>query len=376
MFQVSTVLDGDRATAVLTVEDPEAPGTPVRLKGLSPDQLPPPGRASANGAVRLLSLPGTDRRGRASTAAAVIGLRGRAVLWAPAGPDPEDTAGLPPACLQALAGAGLDAVVLDLAGVDGPARLAADLAALRRAGATGPRCDVVALGADQQGDGVRPSLARRLLHWRVRPVGRSCDLGPDDADRHRLAAPERTLVLGPAASGKSAVAEDLLAAEPEVVYLATGPPPDGGDPDWEDRVRRHRARRPQSWVTQESGELDLLRRPGPALLLDSLGTWVTGALERSGAWQRAECHDGPAESSAEPGWRDAWQREVAALVSAWRGAARRVVAVSEETGWGVVPATGSGRLFRECLGEVNRLLASEGESCLLVVAGRVVELDD
>jgi adenosylcobinamide kinase/adenosylcobinamide-phosphate guanylyltransferase len=51
-----------------------------------------------------------------------------------------------------------------------------------------------------------------------------------------------------------------------------------------------------------------------------------------------------------------------------------VVAVSDETGMGVVPATSAGRLFRDELGRLNQALAAESEETELVIAGRVVPL--
>ena len=75
-----------------------------------------------------------------------------------------------------------------------------------------------------------------------------------------------------------------------------------------------------------------------------------------------------------PDWQQQWEQEVAAVVQAWRGSARRVVAVGEETGWGVVPTSSAGRIFRDCLGELSRLLADQSERVVLVVAGRPLDL--
>jgi adenosylcobinamide kinase/adenosylcobinamide-phosphate guanylyltransferase len=66
----------------------------------------------------------------------------------------------------------------------------------------------------------------------------------------------------------------------------------------------------------------------------------------------------------------------AGLVGAWRQAGGYVVAVSDETGLGVVPATPAGRLFRDELGRLNRTLAAESEQTELVVAGRVLPLGE
>jgi adenosylcobinamide kinase/adenosylcobinamide-phosphate guanylyltransferase len=173
----------------------------------------------------------------------------------------------------------------------------------------------------------------------------------------------RTLVLGPASSGKSAFAEDLLAAEPAVVYAATGPAPGGDDAAWTARVEAHRARRPAWWRTDETGALPaLLTEPGPPLLVDALGTFVAAAMDRAGAWDDA------------PGWRAAVESEVGGVAAAWRAARRRVVAVGEEVGWGVLPAESGGTAFREVLGGLARRLAEQSERVVLVVAGRTLEL--
>ena len=167
-------------------------------------------------------------------------------------------------------------------------------------------------------------------------------------------------MLGAASSGKSAVAEALLAAEPHVDYLPTGPSPTTDDADWAARVTAHRDRRPPWWRTLEGADpAAALRDGGAPLLLDSVGTWVAEAIGRAGGWDDV------------PGWQAAVDREVDEVVDAWRQAARQVVAVGEETGWGVVPPTASGRRFRDVLGRVNRRLAAESEQVLLVVAGRV-----
>src|SRR5687767_4286605 len=93
--------------------------------------------------------------------------------------------------------------------------------------------------------------------------------------------PERagriTLILGGARSGKSRVAERLAAsAGGQVTYLATAEvPPD--DDDFASRVAEHRARRPDDWLTIETGP-DLagaLARVEGVALIDSLGTWLT-----------------------------------------------------------------------------------------------------
>ena len=161
-----------------------------------------------------------------------------------------------------------------------------------------------------------------------------------------------TLVLGGARSGKSDFAERLARADGgPVTYVATSSV--RGDPDFAERVRRHRERRPVDWLTEEPGPglLPFLEadRSGATLLIDSLGTWLA-SLEEFDA-------DGP---------------RLAQALTSRTGSA---IVVSEEVGLGVHPSTEIGGRFRDALGEVNQLVALVADRVLLVVAGRALNLE-
>lgn len=168
-----------------------------------------------------------------------------------------------------------------------------------------------------------------------------------DVGREEAAAggrPVITLVLGGVRSGKSEVAE-RLAGPGSVTYLATGLV---ADDDFAARVARHRARRPAGWQTIEEPRAVpqvLARLHGP-VLLDALGTWIAND----------PCAD------------------VDALLDSLTGRPGDTVVVSEEVGLGVHPPTEVGRNFADRLGEANRRVAEVADRCLLVVAGRVLEL--
>lgn len=184
---------------------------------------------------------------------------------------------------------------------------------------------------------------------------------------HEAAAhlrPERrVLVLGGARSGKSRHAERLLERYPEVTYIATGASPAEDDPEWAERVRLHRERRPSHWHTVETGDLaTALREARTPVLVDCIGTWLARILDEAGAWDDAD------------GWRDRVEERVCEMLDALREATTVVVAVSNEVGSGVVPATPAGRLFRDVLGSLNRRVAEASDSVLLVVAGRALTL--
>ncbi len=314
---------------------------------------------------------------------------GRRLLYA------TDTGALPAPTRDAVAGTGYDLVLLeatfgDRAGPGHPARashadhldladLAAELTALRANGAVGPGTDVVAVHLSHHSP---PHLAERLARLGARVVPDGTELvagtpGPDGAARTGP-GPHRTLVVGGARSGKSHVAERLLAGEPAVTYVATGPTPSDADPEWARRVRAHVDRRPSTWTTLETTDLAAALRGADApVLVDCLGTWLTAVLDDAGAWD-AELDDAGAWDAESPAadalWRARFQAHVDDLVEAWHTVRVPVVLVTNEVGSGVVPATASGRLFQDELGRLNTRLSLASERVLLVVAGRTLDL--
>ncbi|MFD6393104.1 bifunctional adenosylcobinamide kinase/adenosylcobinamide-phosphate guanylyltransferase [Nocardia sp. NPDC060259] len=171
--------------------------------------------------------------------------------------------------------------------------------------------------------------------------------------------PVRTLVLGGARSGKSAFAENLVADAPAVRYLATAVL-DPADHDFADRIAGHRERRPAHWSTVENTEpATVLATEAPATLLDDIGTWLTARLDARAAW------DAPRGTVAP---------DCDVLVAAVDAYRQRLVIVSPEVGMGVIPATRSGRLFRDEIGTLNQRLARVCDEAFLIVAGLPVRL--
>jgi len=315
-----------------------------------PAGLPQPGRVPDGRELALL----TGHRVRAvaldapGTGYAVTGPDGHRLLYLPPGGAP---AGLEePAEQYAM-------VLLDVVGRPDA------LARLREVGAVGPTTDVVAVHLDHdvpQGGELRRRLA--AAGARAVPDGATLEVGAyeDVPD-----VPRRALVLGGARSGKSVEAERRLESFPEVLYVATGGSR-GGDTEWAARVSLHQERRPGSWRTVETCDLvPLLKDDGPPLLIDCLSLWLTDAMDAVGAWDDAEWADG-----GERALRD----RVRELTDAVRETRRSLVAVSNEVGSGIVPATASGRRYRDELGRLNAAFARECEQVLLVVAGQAVVL--
>lgn len=160
-----------------------------------------------------------------------------------------------------------------------------------------------------------------------------------------------TLVLGGARSGKSELAERVLARHGDrLVYVATGV---ATDPDMAARIEGHRDRRGDAWTTVEPGAeepavLEALRSTAEPVLLESLGTWLAGTPTMS--------------------------LDTGALLDVLRSREAPTVVVSEEVGLGVHPPTEAGRRFRDALGDLNRSVAAIADEVLLVVAGRTLRL--
>lgn len=168
------------------------------------------------------------------------------------------------------------------------------------------------------------------------------------------------LVTGAARSGKSEWAE-RLAAQSEgvgksIVYVATAQRYEG-DTDWDARIDQHIERRPGSWRSLEV-PFDLAGTIAVGLetecfLVDSLGSWVGNALEIND---------------------EEWSLCCQNLIASVKSSVVDLVFVSEETGWGVIPAYPMGRLFRDRLGRLVRELGQVADQTFLVVAGFAIDV--
>jgi adenosylcobinamide kinase / adenosylcobinamide-phosphate guanylyltransferase len=165
------------------------------------------------------------------------------------------------------------------------------------------------------------------------------------------------LVTGAARCGKSEWAEYLAIGTGKIVtYIATATI-DPSDVEWQARISRHQQRRPSTWKTIATVE-DLaltISKAGESecLLIDSLGTWVANLLDKSD---------------------DDWLVLTNELLAKLQTSLATIVLVAEETGWGVVPAYPSGRLFRDRLGLLSRQIGTIANPVYLVTGGHVLNL--
>ncbi len=165
------------------------------------------------------------------------------------------------------------------------------------------------------------------------------------------------LITGAARCGKSEWAETLaIDSGKAVTYIATATI-DPQDAEWQARIDLHQQRRPSTWQTvmtvQDLATTISQANDSDCLLVDSLGTWVANLLDRS-----------------DPEWTELTQE----LLDKLQTSLATVILVAEETGWGLVPAYASGRLFRDRLGLLSRQIGGIANPVYLVTGGHVLNL--
>ena len=136
-----------------------------------------------------------------------------------------------------------------------------------------------------------------------------------------------------------------------VLYVATALA--SRDPELEERVRRHRERRPGGWGILELGGGDLgavleAAQQWEAVLLDSLTLWVSARM---------------------PGGEEETLQELDLFLEGATALGASLILVSDEVGLGVVPESDAGRSFRDLLGLANQRAAAAAEEVHLCVAG-------
>ena len=162
----------------------------------------------------------------------------------------------------------------------------------------------------------------------------------------------RTLILGGARSGKSALAERLaVEAGHEVVYIATA---QADDEEMAARIAHHRAQRPSHWLSVEeplalAAALEAHARPGRCVLVDCLTLWLSNLLGAPDAARLAQERDA-----------------LLALLPSVKG---QLLLVSNEVGLGVVPMGELTRRFVDEAGRLHQALAAQCERVVFVAAG-------
>lgn len=158
-----------------------------------------------------------------------------------------------------------------------------------------------------------------------------------------------TFILGGAASGKSAYAEQICVnTGKDRVYLATS---QIFDREMRAKVDRHIVQRGEGWTTYEEN-FDL----GP--VLKSLSDQQVCLLDCATMWLSNHML---AENDLAEKKQD--------LLKAISACNADLVIVSNETGLGIVPDNALARAFREAQGRLNIALAAQADNVIQVTAG-------
>lgn len=162
----------------------------------------------------------------------------------------------------------------------------------------------------------------------------------------------KTLILGGVKSGKSRLAENWAKASAlPVTYLATATPLDA---EMQQRIDRHQADRPSSWITLESPlhlaqTLQQADGDGKCILLDCLTLWLTNLLLAEDELQLRHERD--------------------ALLTCLPHLSAELVMVSNETNMGIVPLGELSRRYCDEIGLLHQQLAGLFDNVILTVAG-------
>lgn len=158
-----------------------------------------------------------------------------------------------------------------------------------------------------------------------------------------------TLVTGGARSGKSALAERLVARwDMPRIYIATAQALDG---EMSDRIRQHQTSRGAGWTTVEepvdlAGALQQSDGQG-VRLVDCLTLWLANMMGNA---------------------------DVPALVATLRQQRSPVVLVTNELGQGIVPDNALARRFRDDHGWMNQAVADVADQVWMAVSGQPLRL--
>ena len=164
-------------------------------------------------------------------------------------------------------------------------------------------------------------------------------------------------ITGPTNSGKSELAEFLIKEQDCVTYIATSKIR-SNDPEWQKRIEAHRQRRPDSWNLIEH-PIDICNtilsiQGNESILIDSIGGFVEHHLLDD---------------------EDNWEKQQNNLINALTNNELGIVIVAEEVGWGIVPATAIGHLFRERHSRLTSLISHYSSKNWLTINGTAIELD-
>ena len=164
-------------------------------------------------------------------------------------------------------------------------------------------------------------------------------------------------ISGPTKSGKSQLAEFFIKDQVSITYIATSRPR-VSDPEWQKRINIHKKRRPANWKLIEHPQ-DICKtiessRNEETFLLDSLGGLVEQHLNDN---------------------KDEWESFQCKFLNCLKKNDLGIIVVTEEIGWGIVPGSPIGHLFRERHCNLSAILSQNSTEKWLAINGMAINLD-
>ena len=163
------------------------------------------------------------------------------------------------------------------------------------------------------------------------------------------------LISGGRKSGKSQLAENIAKKINKITYVALSEfRPD--DKDWQERITKHRLRRPSHWNTIETDDLiKALKNEKNAILIDSIGGFVVKNLSME---------------------NNKWDKHKKNLLIHLNNYQNLIIIVAEQVGWGLVSEHKIGNLFADRLGDLLKDISSISDENWLAINGKALKLDD
>ena len=164
-------------------------------------------------------------------------------------------------------------------------------------------------------------------------------------------------ISGATKSGKSQLAEFFIKDQVSITYIATSRER-RNDTEWQKRINIHKKRRPANWKLIEHPQ-DICKtiessRNEETFLLDSLGGLVEQHLNDN---------------------KDEWEYFQSKFLNCLRKNDLGIIVVTEEIGWGIVPGTPIGHLFRERHCNLSAMLSQNSTEKWLAISGMAINLD-
>lgn len=169
------------------------------------------------------------------------------------------------------------------------------------------------------------------------------------------------LITGGQACGKSTYAQKLAEMEKKPrVYIATARP---YDEEIKDKIKKHVEMRRDNFLTiEEPIDLSsaLLKKSAEVILIDCLTMWTSNILLDN-----------------ENNYEEVLEKELLKLkdtLKVLNKKTKKVIFVTNEVGWGIIPSNKLSRIYINLLGRVNKFIASISDEVYMMVSGIEVKV--